>query len=33
MSDLLMYADSSYTKLRDPKEAAELCEKYQYGAV
>ena len=32
-SDLMMYVDSSYTKFRDPKEAAELCEKYQYGAV
>ena len=31
--DLMMYADSSYTKFRDPKEAAELAEKYQYGAV
>jgi beta-N-acetylhexosaminidase len=33
MSDLLMYADSSYTKMRDPEEAAALAEKYQYGAV
>ncbi len=33
MSDLIMYADSSYTKMRAPKEAAELAEKYQYGAV
>ncbi len=32
-SDLMMYADSSYTKFRDPKEAAALAEKYQYGAV
>lgn len=32
-SDLMMYADSSYTKLRDPQEAAELAEKYQYGGV
>ncbi len=31
--DLMMYADSSYTKMRDPKEAAALAEKYQYGAV
>ena len=31
--DLMMYADSSYTKFRDPKEASELAEKYQYGAV
>ncbi|MBR3933805.1 MAG: hypothetical protein IKJ68_07870 [Clostridia bacterium] len=33
MSDLLMDASSSYTKMRDPKEAAALAEKYQYGAV
>ncbi|MBR3933803.1 MAG: glycoside hydrolase family 3 protein [Clostridia bacterium] len=33
MCDLMMYADSSYTKFRDPKEAATLAEKYQYGAV
>ena len=31
--DLMMYADSSYTKFRDPKEASKLAEKYQYGAV
>lgn len=31
--DLMMYADSSYTKFRDPQEAAALAEKYQYGAV
>ena len=33
MSDLVMDASSSYTKMRDPEEAAALAEKYQYGAV
>ncbi len=33
MSDLVMYADSAYTKFRDNKEAAALAEKYQYGGV
>ena len=31
--DLMMHADSSYTRFRDPNEAAKLSEKYQYGAV
>lgn len=32
-SDLLMHADSAYTKLRDPSEAAELMGKYQFGGI
>ena len=32
-SDLLMHASSSYSTMRDPKEAAELMEKYQFGGV
>lgn len=33
MSDLLMDADSSYTKMRAPEEAAELMEKNQFGGI
>ena len=33
MSDLIMDASSSYTKMRAPEEAAALAEKYQYGQV
>ncbi len=32
-SDLQMHADSAYTKMRKPSEAAELMEKYQFGGV
>ena len=33
MSDLLMDADSSYTKWRAPEEAAEIMEKNQFGGI
>ena len=33
MSDLLMDADSSYTKLRAPEEAAQIMEKNQFGGI
>ena len=33
MSDLLMDADSSYTKMRAPHEAAEIMEKNQFGGI
>lgn len=33
MSDLLMDADSSYTKMRAPQEAAEIMEKNQFGGI
>lgn len=32
-SDLLMYADSAYSKLRDPKDAFELMKEYQFGGM
>lgn len=32
-SDLMMYADTAYTSMRDPGEAAELVEKYNYGGI
>lgn len=31
--DLLMHADSSYTTMREPQEAKELMEKYQFGGI
>lgn len=33
MSDLLMDADSSYTKMRTPEEAAQLMEQAQFGGI
>ena len=33
MSDIIMDASSSYTKMRAPEEAAVLAEKYQYGGI
>ncbi len=33
MSDLVMYADTAYSKFRDPKEAADLAEKNQFGGI
>ena len=31
--DLLMHAETSYSTMRDPKEAKELMEKYQFGGI
>jgi len=33
MSDLIMEADSSYTKMRAPEEAAQVMEKCQFGGI
>ena len=33
MSDLIMDANSSYTKMRDPEEAAQIVEKNQFGGM
>ncbi len=32
-SDLLMVSSTAYSKFRDPSEAKELCEKYQFGGI
>ena len=32
-SDLIMDSSTAYSKFRDPSEAKELCEKYQFGGI